>query len=789
MIRNYFKTALRNLWKNKLYTFVNIFGLGIGIASCLLIVIYIFHEYSYDKFHKHASNIYMMYGELRMGENNILLPEVSYPTGDIVQKNFPDVISFVRVKQIEKPVALGVSNSATNFFESNIIFADPAFFNIFSFPLLSGNPATILNAPFKIVISKRAARKYFGNETPVGKTLQYDKHITFEITGVADTPPSNSSIDFDFVGSLSSLRQLEQYQSAFGQQGIGLGGFKTYFYINPDKVAKTEKNINQLVFQTDHENPAKFHLMRFADGHLYLNFGDISNIKYLKIFSLISAVILLLAIINYISLAITAYTSRTKEIGIRKVIGAGRSGIAWQYYTESALNVSFACMIGFTVFVLILPHFYRLLDLKISASFFLEPIVLGGLLLIPLITILLSGSYPALVLSSLLPVDALYKRSNKVHNGRMIRKTFVTLQFVISAVLIIFCIVMNKQLHYMKNADTGINMNNLVMVPFGKEINQHYTSVKEQLSGINGVQAVSAAGYQMYGGYDMSFAKMGQNDAFVSIPTLQIDSSFISLLQLKWKFRPSGSFHNNTIVINEAVIAKLKLADNPVGSRIIINDQDFFVGGVLKNFHFASMQSPIDGLFFNIRNDSSMMWSPYTDGCFYIRLHNGIDAGQVIRQINSIYNAYETNIPFQYQYLSTVFKDLYKSEDRLISIITFFTVLAIVVASLGLLALVIFTTQLRTREVSIRKIMGADANAIIRLLLLNFLQPVLIAICLATPLALLIIRRWLENFAFIITVKWYYFMEAYAIILVIALLTIGYTSVKAALVNPLKNLN
>ncbi|RYE23264.1 MAG: ABC transporter permease, partial [Sphingobacteriaceae bacterium] len=502
MFKNYLKIAWRNLWRNKLYSFINITGLAVGLAVCMLIMLYVAHEHSYDQFHQDADRIFNIYEKQKMGSEDFQFEMMSYATAPIIKQNDEHVESFIRIRKNFKDVIVeNAAQPAVKFSEKGFYFADANFFKFFSFKLIQGNAQTVLNNPFQVVISRDMAKKYFGDGNPIGQrlTITSDSTYQYQVSGVAENAPSNSSISFNFVASVASMQAMPGEKNFFESQTVQGGAFKTYFKL---KNAGDTTHVLQSIKKLNAKNPdtdEKFLFTKLTDSHLS-GFSDYSNLKYLKIFPVVALLILLLALVNYMSLSTARATLRAKEIGVRKVVGADRKRIAMQFYIESALFALIAFVLAYLLFNLIEPWFLGLLQLKVDNSFLYSPVVLTILALLLTVTILIAGSYPSIILSAYKPVTVLTGKQSKQSGGNMMRKVFTVLQFSISIALIICGIVIDRQLYFFRHMDTGINRENIVMVPVAKTMGKNYQAFKKDIQALAAVSQTSTAHYAMYKG-------------------------------------------------------------------------------------------------------------------------------------------------------------------------------------------------------------------------------------------------------------------------------------------------
>ena len=785
MFKNYLKISWRSLIQNKVYSFINITGLAIGLAACMLIVLYVGHEYSYDRFHKNAERIFSVKSKIKLGNDSLYLTQLPYTTPVELQQTEPSVEAFLRVRQEREAIIQNNQEPSLKFAENKFFFADANFFTFFSFKLQRGNKDQVLQNPFSVVISQNIAKKYFGEKDPVGKTIRYNNIYDFIVTGVAGKIPSNSSIEFDFITSISSLYSIAAKDSG---QAMEENNFSTYFLLKqPADISKVEQ---QLLRLGQPKNKAIGRYIGTPLTSLRLSEAtDNSNTKYLKIFPFVAALILILALINYMSLSTARSTTRTKEIGVRKVLGADRKMIASQFFVESVLFTSIAFVLGYVLCSLFRPLFFDLMQINIDGSFLLNQYILLSFGFLFIITAILAASYPSILLSAYRPVVVLYGKLSRQSGGISVRKFFTVFQFSISVILIVCGIVINKQIDFFRNTDTGVNRENIVLIPFTSNAAKHYEALKKDIGSISATRQVSTALHPMYKGYDMMGTKATSTGQFVFIPWMLVDQDFISLLGLQWKIKPQDSlFYNNdsAVILNETALQKLGMGNDAVGRKM---DDELTVAGVLKDFNYASLQNKIEALclFVTKDNDSSSLWTK-NGGCFFVKINPNVNISRFINEAKTVYGKYDGESPFTYNFLDDAFDAMYKAEDRLLKLLTAFTVFAIFIACLGLFGLAAFMVIQRTKEVGVRKVLGASVAQVTFLLSKDFAKLVLISVVIAAPIAWWIMDKWLTAFAYRTPISWWVFGITACITLSVALITISVQAIKAAVANPVKSL-
>jgi putative ABC transport system permease protein len=792
MLRNYFKVALRNLTNNKLYSFINIGGLGVGISVCMLIMVYVVYDWSYDRFHKNAARIFYPVMRTNVGGDEGFMDRMTYASGPILKNADPGIESFLRVetmyrsKVIENPAL-----AEKKFTERKILLADSNFFGFFSFPLVEGDPKTVLNRPFSMVITQRVAQKYFGDANPVGKTLLYEGKYLFGITGIAVDPPGNSSVDFDFIGSAMSAKAMNERREDSTDSYVGLGDFTTFLLLRDagharilDPMVASLAGLGQGKY-----NKFQFSLNTFVSRHN--DFDSPINVKYRRIFPLVAGLILLLALINYMSLATARSAIRAKEIGVRKVLGAGRGNIVKQFYIESAMYGLLAFLLALLLFALLRPAFYNLLQIHIDEGFFRSPYVFVVFSCLLLMTIFISGSYPSLVLSSFKPIRVLYGRLGKQKAGAFIRQLFTVLQFTISVALIICSIVINRQIYFFRHTDTGMDRDQVLMIPYQKTMGSHHLALKAGVAAVPGVASVATAVAPIFGGIDMTNARPRREKMNLLMYVMYVDEGFIPLLGLHWKIPPADRRlpeHNGQIIVNEEAASKLNLGFDPIGQDIIVGSDSFKVCGVMKNFNYLSLHDRISPLSLSVVPETDSSWVADYGGCLYAKIAPHANIPTVLGSIREIYSGLDKTTPFQYQFLDDAFDGQYKAEDRLSKIFDVFTVLTIFIACLGLFGLASYSTAQRTKEIGIRKVLGADVMGIVRLITVNFIKPVLLSIGIAMPLAWVLMDQWLRGFAYRMSIGVWIFVAAGLAALLVTVATVSTQAVKAAVASPAESL-
>jgi len=802
MLRNYFLIAFRNLARNKVFSAINILGLSIGMSVSLLIILFVFHEFSYDRFHEKYARIFKAKGALQYGGQTIYMDVFSAATAQAIKNASPQVEAAVRTNELNHVLMGRADEKNETFYEDKLLFVDPSFLSVFSFKLLAGNPKTALSEPNKILITPEMAKKYFGSQNPIGKTLAYqtkshmdfssgkavqlsgEKHL-FSITGIIQSPPSNSSLEYNFIASFNSLATIDKNGFSFNKPG--LGSYMHYFLLNNETSAKKlETTLNQVIVAPTEGMKVKFSAVPLKNLH----FND-SNQQLVYIFLGIALIILLLALINYMSLTTARSATRAKEVGVRKVVGAGRGQLAQQFFGESLFFTFFSFLISLVLMQLMLPTFYNLVQVTIPLSFFWQPNFLLVVFAVLLTSGIISGSYPALLLSRFIPVEVMKGKFTSGQGGVNLRKMFIVFQFSVSVALIICSLVIQRQLEFIHTKDIGLNKEQILVIPLSSGIGKKYLSFKNDLKTQSGVLHVAAS-------TGVPFKPEGTNIMFsetadkkpINLVINNIDEDFLETYGIKWqeKLTEADFFDkiSGKIILNEVAVREMELK-NPLGKKIPFAGNTKEIAGVVKDFNFMSLQSKVTALALSPVKDTTgeMMMA---DGYLSVRLDPKADIKQKLTDFAKIYTTYEAETPFEYFFLDEAFDKLYKYEDRLANIFKTFTFFAIFIACLGLFGLATFSAERRAKEIGIRKVFGASVASIVELLSREFVWLILISNAIAFPFAWYFMHQWIQNYPYRIELSWWIFALAGTMALLVALFTISFQAIRAAGANPVKSL-
>lgn len=788
MIRNYLKIALRSYKKNKIYSAINLIGLSIGLACCLLILRYIFVEISYDRFHENASRIARVCMNFNMGGREIKAPHSSPPMGPTLLKDFPEVVDFVRLYPFP---SVSVQYEDKQFTDDRILISDPSIFNIFSFPVIKGDPETILSAPFKLVVTRETASKYFGDDDPVGKVIMVGGDLPMTVTGVVDNVPSNSHFNFDMLCSIETARVL------FGDRLESWLSFGMYTYIllqagasnsvlEEKLPAFTDQHLGD-VLKTVNAKGAFFlqpltqiHLRSQMNGELSAN-GDIQSIY---IYSAIAFFVLIIAAINYMNLSTARAVNRAREVGLRKVLGAQRRRLIYQFLCESLLF----CIVAFLLCLVLaawMEPFFRSINgwgtERPELITWMIPIFMGLILIVGIG----AGVYPAFFLSRYRPIHVLKDSPAKGVEGYRFRTVLVIIQFVVSIVLMIGTGSIVRQLQYMRNADLGFQKDQIFVINTTPDSQRRIDVLRQewlQSTEVVNVTTVSKVpGWQHY--YQPILPEGSNSGQSVSMKDLNVDYDFVSTLGLEIVrgrnfSKEMATDLNDAVLINEAAVLTLGW-ENPIGKKLIIprenSMQEKTIIGVISDYHMESLHSPIDPLY--------ILCKPNATGSILIRMKQG-DTDNSLDFIRDTWKMIVPDESFNGYSLNASLVRLYRSEERLENIFTLFAALAVLIACMGLFGMASFTVQQRVKEIGVRKVLGASVADVVKMLVHAFLKWVLIANLIAWPLAYYVINKWLESYPYREDINFWIFLGSGILAVFIASITVGQQALRTALANP-----
>jgi putative ABC transport system permease protein len=810
MFLNYLKIAFRSLRKSKGFTALNIIGLAAGLGVCLLIVLFVTDELSYDRYNVNADRIYRVDEDLYFNNTRYDAATTSKFFGPTLVASYPKIQQMVRFRN---PGDLLVRKGNDHILDHHFTFADSTIFKVFTLPMIAGDPNTALNEPHSIVIDESAARRYFNSTDVIGRTLEAgDDNKPLKITGVIRDMPEQSQFHFSFI---RPIREAYTFNDPSDNDWIS-NNYYTYILVQPGTTrAEVQKeadavvnhNINpalQAIFHTSGADLAKggnhflCPITPLTDVHLHSNkSGELeanSNIQFVYIFSVIAVLILLIACVNFMNLSTARSANRAREVGIRKVAGSTRGHLIIQFLTESVLLSLFSLVIALCIAVLLLPVFNQLAGKSLLPDALFSSRLLPILILLVLLVGCLAGSYPAFYLSSFQPIDVLKGKIAAGFRSSWLRSSLVVFQFFISIGLIVSTLVIYRQLHYIRNKEVGFNRDQVLVIhdtwPLGQE---GTTNLRKDLLTLAGVTDATATpdiltvqGLYWQEGWFRD-ATLDARKAII-MTTLRVDDHYVPTLGMqivKGRNINLAQFPTDStaIILNEAAVAALGVKD-PL-HLILYNHDDLFktityhVVGVVKDFNYNSMHDKIHPLL--------MVVNTYNWSTMAVRFHTN-DVFSLVRQVESKFHAVKQGVPFSYTFMDNDFDKLYHAEQQTGQIFITFAVFAILIACLGLFGLVTYAAEQRTKEIGIRKVLGASVSGIVGLLSRDFTKLVGIAALIAFPAAWWAMYKWLNTFAYRTEISWWIFPVAGAVALAIALLTVSYQSLKAALMNPVKSL-
>lgn len=789
MLRNYFKITWRNLLKHKLYAFINVAGLALGLACFIAVFLYVSHEFSYDRHFEHADRIYRVYVHEHSGEKYLgsaLYATIPLPLAEAMRDEFPEVLHLTSIE--EHPVLLGKER---DHYMENGLWVDEHFFNVFSFQFLQGNPETALSHPESIVLTESLAFKLFGSDDPIGKSLtqQVRRDVkTFTVTGVIEDPPENTTFRFSFI---APLRSHIYYRNAWDTSNShtfmvlaeGARSDEVEAKI-PDLLKKYQKVSHWTNYHQD-----EYLLQPFNEFHLEsnvnLDIGLKGNPTHVTIFSVVAVLVLLLACINYMNLAIARSMDRVREVGLRKVVGAARWQLIGQFLGESILLAFIALLVALGLLIFLLPVFAHLVERPIELNLFENKLLLPGLLLLVVMVGMLSGSYPAFFMSALRPVVVLKGKLKKNTSQISFQRILIIGQYAVSIMMMIGCLVIYTQYRFIQQKEIGYDREHIVTIRLHDFPSQEkYRVMKnEWLRNPHIVQVTASTELPInITSNTVINYEEGNTDNPLVIYRTNIDDNFldvfgIELIAGRDLSQVSNSTSESVVLLNESALQALGWTpEEALGQHI--NGRGTVIG-VVKDFQMLSMHHAVEPLMLSMQDKARFEY-------ISVKIRPEDIPGTLAVLENTVKQ--HSNFPFEYSFLDDAFDQLYKTEVRMGEIIGFFTLLSILIASMGLFGLAAFAAGQRTKEIGIRKVLGASVQGIAGMLSKDFLKMVMLGFLVAIPVAWYAMSQWLQDFAYRIDLEWWMFALAGLLAVVIALLTVSFQSVKAALMNPVKSL-
>jgi len=799
MIRNYIKTAYRSLFKNKGFTALNVLGLSVGLATCLLIVLYVVDELSYDRYNVNADRIYRLTIHTRLNGNEGVYATSEGPMLPFIKGKFPQIENSVRVVDANglfaSPSKFYFKKGDQSILEHNVVYTETPFFNMFTLPMVQGNAATALNDPHSAVITESAAKKYFNRVNVVGETLTMNDTSNYKITGVIKDVSQQSHFNYDFFLSFNTLPESTV-------QGWGYSGVHNYVLVKPNADVKNlEKQISAVDLEHSF-NPSAYKtggnyffiaLKPLLDIHLrdqdaQYNLSKGGNIEYVYIFLAIAIVILLIACINFMNLSTARSSNRAKEVGVRKVLGSARGNLIWQFLTESTLVTLASTIIAVGLAWILLPFFNQVADKHIivgtESLIWLVPSVIVAVLVIGF----LAGSYPALFLSGFRPIDVLKSKLSIGFKGGFLRSFLVVFQFSISVFLIVGTLVIYNQLNYIRHKDLGFDRSQVVTIKNTTALGKNAKVFAQELKQLPGVISSTVSGYTPTGDERMKTGLFPDKVPDIKKDILSefwsVDENYIPTMGIKLvsgrNFSKDMATDSGAVIVNEAFAKKFGHKDplNKMVYRFSRGAEEFHIIGVMKDFNYESLKGVI--------TPAVLTYAP-DYGAVSARIHTS-NLPALMAQVENKWKALSPNQQFTYAFMDEEFDATYRSEQRVGTLFIAFTSLAITIACLGLFGLAAYAAEQRYKEIGIRKVLGANVSTIVKMLSMDFIKLVLLSILIATPIAWWAMHKWLEGFAYRTNIQWYLIALAGGSAILIAFATISFQAIKAALSNPIESL-
>jgi predicted permease len=783
MIKNYLKVALRSIRRHKGFSFINIAGLAIGLACCLLITIWVLDELSYDKFHENAANLYRVEEDQHYSERIFYVYVTPYPLGPALKTEIADIIDATRVVW---PGGVLFKYEDNTFFEDNGRAVDPSFLKMFTFPLVKGDKNTALDSPFSAVISEDLAEKYFGEDDPLGKVITLNNQYKFTVTGVLKNIPHNTYLQFDFLVPYEILKRTGQTR----EEDFGSNSIYTFVQLADGTPAEqVNQQISGFIKTKLPESRTELRLMPFSKLHLHEFFGyekGAGAIQYVYIFSIIAFIVLLIACINFMNLSTARSANRAKEVGLRKVVGAIKGHLIRQFYGESVVYAFIALIFAAGIVTLLLPAFSNLSGKELSWGVAGIETILVGLLGITLFTGFVAGSYPAMFLSSFQPARVLKGSLFSGSGGSLFRRILVVVQFALSILLIIGTAVVYQQQGYIKSMRLGWDREHLVYIPLRADTRKSYNVLKQEL--VRNPQVLNVTGTSQLpthiGSNSAGAEWEGKDPEFsILIGFNSVDFDFTETLKIEMaEGRSFDKEHTSDLsrswIVNEEV-AKLMSKDSVIGEGFNFQGIDGTIVGVMKNFHYQTLKNKIEPIAFAVNQD-------YLNYMIIRIPPENIPSSLGI--IEKTWKRVIPTYPFEYRFMDERFDMMYRTEQRIGTLLKYFAILAVFVACLGLFGLASFMAEKRTKEIGIRKVLGASVAQIARLMCREFFLLVIVANVIAWPTAYLVMRKWLQSYAYRTDLGFFVFIGAMLLALFVAILSVSYQAIRAARANPADSL-
>ena len=797
MFKNYIKIAWRNILKNKGIFSINIIGLALGIASCLIIMLFVVDELSYDRYNEKANEIVNVVFRAKVNGEEIKEGAVMAPVGQTLKQEFPEVMDATRIRRIGTP-KITIENQSYR--DGAFAFVDSNFFNVFTLPIIEGDSKSPLDEPNTVVLTKKEAEKYFGASNPIGKLFYLEEEEQpYRVTGIIEEVPQNSHFHFDVFASIEGLDEAKSNSWFRGdfftylllKEGYDLASLESKMphIIEKYMGAKMQEEMGVPYEEFTKENQLGFKILPLTDIHLHSDNSSYSQleqggeVKYVYIFSIVALFMLLIACINFMNLSTATAAKRAKEVGIRKVLGSNKRQLLYQFLSESFIATLLAMFFAIILVIISLPFYNELSGKELQIDYLWQPFVLSALLLLTFLISILAGGYPALFLSSFKPITALKNKFLGGNKNKGVRSGLVVFQFVISAGLILATLVVNQQMQYIQNKDIGYEREQLLVIREAHLLGNNRVAFKNEILKNPKVSSITNSAFTPAGDSDRNQTMVYIDGQFSRrMPVYNIDENYIPTMGMQLvmgrNFSKEFGADSTNVIINQTAVKVLDLGKDPLGKTIDEGNNNIrTVIGVVKDFHFTSLHQPIDPLF--------MTYAPY--GGFIIKAKSSNMSG-LIADAQTLWNSFGSNESFGYTLLDESYRQTYVTEQKMGTVLNVFAILTILVACLGLFGLVTFTAEQRFKEIGIRKVLGSSVSQIMTMLSKDFLKLVFISFFIAFPLGYYLMNKWLQGFAYKTEMQWWLFALAGLITIVIAFATIGWKSFRAATMNPVKSL-
>lgn len=801
MFKNFLISAFRNLLRNKFYTFLNILGLSIGLAAFIFILLYVRDEIMYDRYNKKHDRIYRIESDYNISNRHDVFAIVPVPMGPAFKLEFPEVEAFVRLNEVGNAL---FRYGEKEYYEEEFYFADSNIAQVFTINFLEGDPAKALTEPFSMVLTEKIAQKYFGNKDPLGEMIQTGSGKSYKVTGIIEDMPSNSHLKYEALLSVTSLEEIVGRDNFNSMEPISFWNIGVYTYVLLNENADMQSIVDKFpAFYEKYMKPVGDQInatfsMRYtplAKTHFAQGLGaelPTGNMAYIYIFSAVAFFILLLATINYMNMATARSANRAREVGMRKVVGAYRQQLVNQFLSESVFMVVIALVIALCLVFILLPDFNQLSGKSLEFSLFTQPVIISMVLLITLLVGIISGSYPSFYLSSFMPMTVLRGTVSKAgKKSGLLRKMLVVIQFFIAIIMIIGTIVVSNQLRFLRNTDLGFKKDNLIVIPLqDSTFRSKAEAFKNELLQNSAIEsATNCTGVPGEINW-IQVLRVEREDEMAEMALILAQTDYDYVKTMGMQILKGRDFDKNmgtddtaAILINETGVKTLGWEDDPIGKKIQYGfdlqgnpGRTLKVIGVVKDFHFRSLHNKIEPIVIFI--------SPQPRWLVAVRLKEGKEK-EALAYIEEKWNSFGAGRPFDFDYVDDILKEQYSGEEKIGVIFNIATIITIFIALLGLLGLSSFITEQRTKEIGIRKILGASVGSVLKLLYKEFVILILIAFVLAVPVAWWRLDIWLsDSFIYHTSLSWIYFILAGLVAFIVGIGTISFYIVRAATGNP-----